>query len=238
MVFQDPFGSLNPRHRVGDDRRRAARHPRRRHDVKQRGAPNCWTWSACRRRGASRYPHEFSGGQRQRIAIARALALSPKLLVADEPVSALDVSIQSQIINLIARAAARARPVACCSSATTSSVIRHVSDRIAVMYLGRIVEIGARRRHFRAARSTPIRRRCSPPCRRRPAQPQRERIVLEGDLPDPSDPPPGCAFHGRCRHAMPRCSVDRPELVPRAAADAAGSVNAVSVNACHLHEPL
>ena len=178
-----------------------------------------------------RYPHEFSGGQRQRVAIARAIALSPELLVADEPVSALDVSIQAQIINLLADLR-RDSAWRCCSSATTSRSSRHVSDRVAVMYLGRIVEIGATGALF-ARPAHPYTRALLSAVPRRPGEPRRERIVLEGDLPDPSNPPSGCAFHGRCPAAMPRCSVERPALVARRLADGGSAVAA-----CHLHEPV
>jgi oligopeptide/dipeptide ABC transporter ATP-binding protein len=237
MVFQDPFGSLNPRHRVAT----VIGEPLIIHglpDVKKRVAELLEMVGLAPDAG-ERYPHEFSGGQRQRIAIARALALSPKLLVADEPVSALDVSIQSQIINLIAELRRRL-DLSMLFISHDLSVIRHVSDRIAVMYLGRIVEIGAADEIF-ARPQHPYTQALISAVPTAPGQPRRERIVLEGDLPDPSAPPPGCAFHGRCRHVMPRCSVDRPELARRAVAGASGeatSVSAASVNACHLHELL
>ena len=226
MVFQDPFGSLNPRHKVatiigeplvihgaGDPRRRV---------------PELLDMVGLPADAAGRFPHEFSGGQRQRIAIARALALSPKLLVADEPVSALDVSIQSQIINLIADLQARLG-LAMLFISHDLSVIRHVSDRIAVMYLGRIVETGPAAQLFERP-AHPYTQALLSAVPAAPGTPKRARIVLQGDPPDPSAPPPGCAFHGRCRDAMPRCAVERPALVRRIAPD--GAVE----TACHLWE--
>lgn len=233
MVFQDPFGSLNPRHTVGA----IVGEPLAIHGMpggKARVA-ELLDQVGLPADAAGRYPHEFSGGQRQRIAIARALALGPKLLVADEPVSALDVSIQSQIINLIGDLR-RAYGLAMIFISHDLSVIRHVSDRIAVMYLGRIVEIGPAAQVFEAPAHPYTRALLSAVPRRpgaaRPAGQPRERIILHGDLPDPSSPPLGCAFHGRCPAAMPRCSVDRPALVSRRVAETGGT----AVAACHLHE--
>ncbi|SFZ82084.1 oligopeptide transport system ATP-binding protein [Devosia enhydra] len=227
IVFQDPFGSLNPRHTVGgiigeplvvhgigtSDSRRA----RVAELLGLVGLPED---------AGKRFPHEFSGGQRQRIAIARALALEPKLIVADEAVSALDVSIQSQIINLIADLRRRLG-LSILFISHDLSVIRHVSDRIAVMYLGRIVEIGPAEAIMESPRHPYTQALLS--AIPRPGEGRaRQRTVLKGELPDPANPPTGCAFHTRCPMAMPVCSADRPALVRRE-----GGVADV---ACHLYE--
>jgi oligopeptide/dipeptide ABC transporter ATP-binding protein len=225
VVFQDPFGSLNPRHTVGH----LLAEPLIVHGVGD-GA-----WRAKRvaelldrvglpRDAAARYPHEFSGGQRQRIAIARALSSGPDLLVADEPVSALDVSIQSQIINLIADLR-RDLGLAMLFISHDLSVIRHVSDRIAVMYLGRIVEIAPAEALF-AGPAHPYAEAllASAPV---PGRPRGARTVLAGELPDPAAPPPGCAFHGRCPRAIARCVEAPPVLYEIAPGRSA---------ACHLLE--
>ncbi|WP_406856261.1 oligopeptide/dipeptide ABC transporter ATP-binding protein [Alsobacter sp. KACC 23698] len=229
LVFQDPFGSLNPRHKVAT----IVGEPLAIHGLPGGLARvrELLSLVGLPADAADRHPHEFSGGQRQRIAIARAIALSPKLLVADEPVSALDVSIQSQIINLIADLR-RQFGLALLFISHDLSVIRHVSDRVAVMYLGRIVEIGPMQALFDRP-AHPYTRALLSAAPRRPGEPRRERIVLEGDLPDPSNPPSGCAFHGRCPAAMPRCSVERPALTERRMED-----GGAAVAACHLHAPV
>jgi peptide/nickel transport system ATP-binding protein/oligopeptide transport system ATP-binding protein len=208
MVFQDPFGALNPRHRVST----LIGEPLTIHGVAGVAGrvAELLDLVGLPADSGRRYVHEFSGGQRQRIAIARALSLSPKLLVADEPVSALDVSIQSQIINLIAELRAR-MGLAMLFISHDLSVVRHVSDRIAVMYLGRIVEIGAAAAVFERP-SHPYTQALLSAVPQPPGAVRRARILLEGELPDPTDPPPGCAFHGRCRHAMTVCRQVRPVL--------------------------
>jgi oligopeptide transport system ATP-binding protein len=215
MVFQDPYASLNPRMTVFDALAEAMRahRPVPRPELAGRVA------ALLKKVGLSsqaqrKYPHEFSGGQRQRIAIARALAVEPKLLVADEPVSALDVSIQAQIINLLARLS-REMGLTLLFISHDLSVVKHISDRIAVMYLGRIVEIGPAAAviekplhpYTKALISAvPI------PDPRREAQ--RSRILLPGDPPSPLRPPPGCPFHPRCLYAVERCAQVVPALEP------------------------
>jgi ABC-type oligopeptide transport system ATPase subunit len=170
---------------------------------------------------ALRYPHEFSGGQRQRIGIARALALSPDFIVCDEPVSALDVSIQSQILNLLDDLQ-RERNIAYLFIAHNLAVVEHFSDEVAVMYLGRIVEKASSRELY-ATRSTRTRWRCSRPSRAEPA-PKRQRIVLKGEVPSPSNPPTGCPFH-------PRCPLDAPEAAEADASDTIEITTAASGSA-------
>ena len=227
IVFQDPFSSLNPRHRVGS----IVGEPLVVHGipgVRERVA-EMLDIVGLAPDAARRFPHEFSGGQRQRIAIARALALRPKLLVADEPVSALDVSIQSQIINLIAELRQRFG-LAMLFISHDLSVVRHVSERIAVMYFGRIVEIGPSLDIFERPLH-PYTQALLSSIPRPGAGPRPERILLEGELPDPAQPMNGCAFQSRCRHAMPRCSIEAPMLLLRRAE--AGERE----TACHLLEP-
>jgi oligopeptide/dipeptide ABC transporter ATP-binding protein len=209
MIFQDPFASLDPRlkvgaivaeplviHRIGD---RASR--------RKAVVELLWT-VGLDADAAERYPHEFSGGQRQRIGIARALALRPKLIIADEPVSALDVSIQSQILNLLVRLK-RQFGLSYIFISHDLAVIEHVSDRLAVMYLGRIVETAATEDLFARPRHPCTEALISAvPC----PDPERrgQRVMLKGEMPNPEAPPPGCPFHPRCPQAMDVCRTTPP----------------------------
>jgi oligopeptide/dipeptide ABC transporter ATP-binding protein len=211
MVFQDPFGSLNPRRRVADIvaepllRVRGADKA-----TARRTAEELLELVGLGREAGDRRPHEFSGGQRQRIGIARALAPSPRFIVADEPVSALDVSIQAQIINLLADLT-RDRGLTMLFISHDLGVVRHVADRVAVMYLGRIIEI-APRDDFFAAPAHPYSEALLSAVPRLTPEGPRERIVLDGELPDPAAPPPGCSYHTRCRIAVDKCRTVEPPL--------------------------
>ncbi len=213
LVFQDPFGSLNPKLSVGE----SIGEPLRVHGEAKGRALAARVAELLRQVGlpeaaAARYPHEFSGGQRQRLAIARALALTPRLIVCDEPVSALDVSVRSQILNLLMDLQQR-HGLAYLFISHDLSVVRHVADRVAVMYLGRIVELAATEALFAAPTHPyselllsaipvpdPVRQRARPG------------FALQGDLPSPLDPPPGCAFAPRCPLATGICRDAMPSL--------------------------
>ncbi len=213
LVFQDPYGSLNPRQKVGTilaeplaintDLGRAERRAR---------AGAMLAHVGLRPEHAERYPHMFSGGQRQRIAIARALMLKPRIVVADEPVSALDVSIQAQVLNLMMDLQEEF-DLAYLFISHDLGVVRHIAHEVMVMYLGRPVEQGTKDAIF-AQPSHPYTRALLAATPTTDPALRRARVVLKGEIPSPLKPPQGCAFHTRCPHAAPRCAAERPELRP------------------------
>ncbi|PKR77662.1 peptide ABC transporter substrate-binding protein [Halalkalibacillus sediminis] len=226
IVFQDPFASLNSKMSVGElvEEPLLVQTSMTRSERKEK-CINLLEKVGLRASDRGKYPHEFSGGQRQRISIARALALNPKFIICDEPVSALDVSIQAQVLNLMADLQDEF-DLTYLFIAHDLSVVKHISDRVAVMYLGRIAEIAPKKSLYdnplhpytqallSSVPSTDVKNR-------------REKIHLTGDLPSPSDPPTGCAFRTRCPQAHDRCAIERPELKHR------GEGHYV---ACHLYK--
>lgn len=213
MVFQDPYASLNPRRRVQDLIAESFHiHGRLSGDEIRLRVARLLEQVGLLPDHAHRYPHEFSGGQRQRIGIARAIALEPKMVILDEPVSALDVSVQAQIVNLLSDLQERLA-LTYVFVAHDLSVVRQVSTRIAVMYLGSIVELGAADDLF-ARPSHPYTRALISAVPKPVRGEARQRIILQGDVPSPIDPPDGCRFHPRCPMVQDRCKSERPALSP------------------------
>ncbi|MPZ31767.1 MAG: dipeptide ABC transporter ATP-binding protein [Rhodospirillales bacterium] len=227
MIYQDPYASLNPRMTAGE----IVGEPLIVHNIgtpaeRRERVAALFERAGLRPEAVHSYPHEFSGGQRQRIGIARALALNPELIVGDEPVSALDVSIQAQIINLLMELQDEFK-LSYLFVAHDLAVVEHISHRVAVMYLGRIVEMTDKRTLFEMPLHPYTEALLSAVPIPKSSSRGRKRVILTGDVPSPINPPPGCHFHARCPYAMPRCKTDVPAL---------REVTPGHFASCHLHD--
>ncbi|WP_207262185.1 dipeptide ABC transporter ATP-binding protein [Desulfovibrio sp. Huiquan2017] len=212
MIFQDPYSSLNPRQKIGSIIREGLDiHGIGTREERREKVAQLLKLVGLRPDHGNRYPHEFSGGQRQRVAVARCLALDPKLVVCDEPVSALDVSVRAQVLDLLKDLQKRLNLTYVFISHDLS-VVSHICDRVAVMYLGRIMEIGESKDLFAAPKHPYTKALLSAVLRPDPTD-RPQRITLTGDLPSPMNPPAGCPFHPRCPEAFDKCRNGRPELM-------------------------
>jgi peptide/nickel transport system ATP-binding protein len=231
VVFQDPFSSLNPRMRVRDILAEPIRNFSLARDAAEldRRIDGLLDKVRLPRDAQNRWPHEFSGGQRQRIGIARALAADPDIIICDEAVSALDVSVKAQIVNLL-QDLQRELGLAMLFISHDLAIVEHMTHRVAVMYLGKIVEVAPKRSLFAAPKHPYTEALLSAVPQPTPGV-QRERIILKGDVPSPINPPKGCRFHTRCGYAFDRCRSEEPAL--RTVQDAEGAGH---VAACHLHD--
>ncbi|HVZ46608.1 MAG TPA: oligopeptide/dipeptide ABC transporter ATP-binding protein [Ramlibacter sp.] len=228
VIFQDPFSSLNPRLKVRDIIAEPITnfHPAVRAEEIERRVASLLEKVGLPRDAIGRWPHEFSGGQRQRIGIARALAANPELIVCDEAVSALDVSVKAQIVNLL-QDLQRELDLSLLFISHDLGIVAHMTHRVAVMYLGRIVEIGTRDAIFLQSRHPYTQALLSAAPQVEPSAAKRPRVILRGEIPSAANPPSGCRFHTRCPHAFERCVKEEPQL---------RRVSSLHESACHLND--